>query len=130
MLYSFIILEIVFSCQERFRLSHSQWKLLCRLSYGIYATGGTFENRPDPVYQDPVLEINFSTVREFNEYHQRALSWTPSHLVDFSVDEISANRVVGSISANHTPEMTLIRPQSGPSDADSDVVFLRIDHMI
>ena len=103
---------------------------MCRLTYGIYATGGSFENRPVPVFQDPDLTVNFNTVREFNEFRQRALRWTPSQLVDFSVDEISSNRVVGSISANHTPEMTLIDPRNIAPDTNSDMVIIRVDHMV
>ena len=110
-------------------MSQSQWILLCRLTYGIYCTGGAFSDRPVPVYQNSILELHFSTVTEFSTFHQRALSWTPSHLVDFSMTEISSNRVVGQVRANHTPEMTLMDPRDAFPDADPESVIIRIQHM-
>ena len=103
--------------------------LLCRLTYGIYCTGGSFIDRPVPTCQDSILELNFQTVAQFNTFHQRALSWTPSHLVEFALNEVQPNRVVGQISANHTPEMSLIDPKD-ISPADSSALIIRVDHMI
>ena len=103
--------------------------LLCRLVYGIYCTGGAFPDRPEPTYQDSTLELNFETVSKFNTFHQRALGWTPSHLVEFILNDVSPTRVVGQISANHTPEMTLINPSDVSPDIDSNTLIIRIDHM-
>ena len=127
-LISFIS-EIIFNCLERFRLSRTQWNLLCRLTYGIYCTGGSFSDRPVPVVRDSTLELTFQTAVEFHTFYQRALGWTPSHLVEFEVSSIEPNRVVGEISANHTPEMTLIHPQEISPDIDPNALIIRIDHM-
>lgn len=103
---------------------------MCRLTYGVYCTGGSFPDRPEPIYRDSILELNFQTASKFYTFYQRALSWTPSRLVEFGLNEISSRRVEGQISANHTPEMTLMSPQDLFPGIDSDAVILRVDHMV
>ena len=118
----------MFTSPERLRLSHSQWRLLFKLTYGIYCTGGTFVSRPEAILEGSRLEINFQTSLEFSEYHQRALSWTPSHLIDFDVEIHSPHYILGKISANHTPTMTILEPDD-ERNSRPGIYVLRVEDM-
>ena len=118
---------IIFTSPERLRLSCTQWRTLFKLTYGIYATGGRFHSRPEAILRGSSLEINFATALEFTEFHQRALGWTSSHLIDFNVEIYSPHRILGRISANHTPVITVVEPE-GPPESDPRVLTLQIDH--
>ena len=118
----------MFTSPERLRLSHSQWRLLFKLTYGIYCTGGTFVSRPEAILEGSRLEINFQTSLEFSEYHQRALSWTPSHLIDFDVEIHSPHYILGKISANHTP--TNFPQTCNTKSPDVRFLITTVDHTL
>ena len=107
------------------RLSFSRWRLLSRITFGVFATGCDFEDRPSVDFNGTDLVLHFTALETFTRFTQRAFRQPASALIDFEVD-VTPQRVVGTITMNNTPRVELVRDGSVEPDLDPSALIIRI----
>ena len=107
-------------------MSDRQWQLLAACSYGIYATGQEFPNRPSHVLGDTLLTISFETSIEFSDFCRRAFRIKASRLIAFTVQDAGEKRVLCKAIFNHTPILEVIGTITDPDGDEDDVSIFSI----
>lgn len=107
-------------------MSDRQWQLLAACSYGIFATGQEFPDRPFHSLDDALLTIRFETSVKFTDYCRRAFRVKASRLIAFIVQDTSEKRASCVALFNHTPVLKVVGTITDPNGDEDDVSIFSI----
>ena len=111
--------EISYECDEPIHLTERRWRALSAITFSLYSTGASLEERPTHVLNETSLILSFKTTTKFTDFVRRAFFTEGTKLVTFEVTDRAPTSVTCVAVTNLTPSVELFIEDNSAGNHDS-----------